>query len=350
MKNSKLGGFTLVEILIVISIIGILTTLAILSFGSTEEISRNNTRLSDVKQIQLSLEEYYKYENAYPSELVFGDKLTGPSTGKTFLNIVPKNPEPRDDGDCPDQEYQYTYDSSTKSYSLKFCLSTDTSNFEAEGYKAVPYGIVSSWACGDALIDSRDSQQYPTVQIGTQCWMAKNLNVGTKIDSPILQSSAVPAIEKYCYDNATSNCDLYGGSYMWDEAMGYVQTKGTQGICPKNWHIPSLEEWSQLSTYLGGNQFAGGKLKATGTTLWVSPNVGATNEVGFTVLPGGGNQVDYENKKYFRNINSVAWFWTSDVLQNGRIAHVWMSSDNAYFSPWSYYTNDQSMSIRCIKN
>lgn len=143
MKKSKSSGFTLVEILVVVSIIGILITLAILSFSSTEEISRNNTRLSDIKQIQLSLEEYYKYENAYPSELVFGDKLTGSSTGKTFLNIVPKNPEPRDDGDCVDQEYQYTYNSSTKSYTLDFCLSMSTSEFEVGDYSAIPSGIAA---------------------------------------------------------------------------------------------------------------------------------------------------------------------------------------------------------------
>lgn len=135
-------GFTLVEILVVVSIIGIIISISVLSFNSTEEVSRNNARLSNVKQIQLALEEYYKYENSYPATLSFGSSLVGSSTSKVFLNLVPQNPSPRNDGSCTDQEYQYSYNSSTKAYTLSFCLSKKISDLEIGNYNAVPSGIV----------------------------------------------------------------------------------------------------------------------------------------------------------------------------------------------------------------
>ncbi len=135
-------GFTLVEILVVVSIIGIIISISVLSFNSTEEVSRNNARLSNVKQIQLALEEYYKYENSYPTTLSFGGSLIGSSTSKVFLSLIPQNPSPRDDGNCTDQEYQYSYNTSTKAYTLGFCLSKKISDFEVGNYNAVPSGIV----------------------------------------------------------------------------------------------------------------------------------------------------------------------------------------------------------------
>ena len=124
--------------------------------------------------------------------------------------------------------------------------------------------------------------------------MAENLNIGTKINSTTggqLQTDN-GIIEKYCYDNDESQCDIYGGLYEWNEAMQYVTTEGGQGICPDGWHIPTDGEWTTLVEYLGGNNWAGGKIKSkgaieAGTGLWKYPNAGATNESGFTGLPGG---------------------------------------------------------------
>ena len=93
--------------------------------------------------------------------------------------------------------------------------------------------------CGDTLIDYRDGQQYPTILIGSQCWLAKNLNVGIKINNGSLSPSNNGIIEKYCYNNDTNYCNTYGGLYEWNEMMQYSLIESSQGICPCGWHIPS---------------------------------------------------------------------------------------------------------------
>jgi uncharacterized protein (TIGR02145 family) len=173
-----------------------------------------------------------------------------------------------------------------------------------------------AWSCGDPLPDTRDNQTYNTVQIGTQCWMAENLNIGTMIPGTTeMENNSI--IEKYCYDNNTTNCDTYGGLYKWDEMMEYSTTPGEQGICPAGWHLPSDAEWTLLTTFLGGESIAGGKMKST-TGLWYSPNTGATNESGFTAQPGGFRYYNggFESKGYnayfwstTEYFGSSAWYW-----------------------------------------
>ncbi|MFP4471865.1 MAG: FISUMP domain-containing protein, partial [Bacteroidales bacterium] len=98
--------------------------------------------------------------------------------------------------------------------------------------------------CGDPLIDVRDGQSYATVQIGDQCWMAENLNLGERIDgSEEMADNGI--IEKYCYDDDPANCETYGGLYQWNEMMQY-NTAGSQGICPEGWSVPTDEEWKTL--------------------------------------------------------------------------------------------------------
>ena len=134
--------------------------------------------------------------------------------------------------------------------------------------------------CGDPFTDPRDGQTYNSVQIGTQCWMAENLNIGEMINgSEEMTDNGV--IEKYCYDNDPANCETYGGLYQWNEMMEYTTTPGVQGICPTDWHLPSDGEWTTLTDFLGGESVAGGKMKETGTVHWRTPNIGATNESGF---------------------------------------------------------------------
>ena len=242
-------------------------------------------------------------------------------------------------------------------------FNTDSSDFY--GYNGIKWVSVwntsdtlADWYCGNQLTDSRDSKSYTTVQIGTQCWMAENLNIGTMINGSINQTQNSPTeiIEKYCYDDNTSNCDTYGGLYQWDEMMQYVSTEGTQGICPTGWHLPDDEEWKTMEMELGMSQSEaddtgwrgndeGGKMKETGTTHWASPNTGATNTSGFTGLPGG-------DRKYvggsFGELATSALFWLSS--ENGSTA--WgRSLSNSYKQVYRLgFKQTYGFSVRCVRD
>ena len=147
-------------------------------------------------------------------------------------------------------------------------------------------GDTTGQPCPGKATVTYEGKTYNTVQIGTQCWLRENLNVGTRINGTQNQSDN-SIIEKYCYDNNEANCNTYGGLYQWNEMMQYINIEGAKGICPSGWHLPSIDEWGVLIVFLGGESIAGGKMKEAGTTHWASPNTGATNSSGFTALPGG---------------------------------------------------------------
>jgi len=147
---------------------------------------------------------------------------------------------------------------------------------------------------------------YNTVKIGTQCWFKNNLNIGALINGSQEQTNN-STIEKYCYNDLESNCDVYGGLYQWNEMMQYVTTSGAQGICPAGWHMPTYSDWYTMTAFLGGESVAGGKMKETGSTHWQFPNIGATNESGFTAVPAGFRYYDGT----FNQIAGYGWFWSS---------------------------------------
>jgi uncharacterized protein (TIGR02145 family) len=122
-----------------------------------------------------------------------------------------------------------------------------------------------------------DGNGYRTVLIGAQTWMAENLKTNSFRNGDRIN-------ERWCYNNDYNYFDDYGMLYSWYAVMDI------RGLAPVGWHVPTEEEWRQLIDYLGGESIAGGKLKAT--TLWKSPNTGATNESGFTAVPGGFRRND----------------------------------------------------------
>ena len=189
-----------------------------------------------------------------------------------------------------------------------------------------------------------ESNNYSTVTIGSQIWMAENLNAGNFI--PDSQSPVDDTIiEKYCYDDDVNNCSLYGGLYQWNEMMQYDTAKQAQGICPEGWHIPSQAAWDTLFTYLGGGTVAGGFIKEKGYDHWLSPNTGATNVTGFTALPAGYRY--YSGG--FNFLSKNAYFWSRT-----------QSGTNYSWSPVLYYNKKleykgcssvlYSFSVRCLHN
>jgi uncharacterized protein (TIGR02145 family) len=190
-----------------------------------------------------------------------------------------------------------------------------------------------------------DGNVYKTVKIGTQVWMAENLKTtkykdGTAIplvtDDKAWATLTRPA---YCwYNNNIVNKGTYGALYNW-------YTINTNKLCPFSWHVPSDVEWTTLTTFLGGEDAAGGKLKETGTIHWKSPNTGATNETGFTALPNGYR---YESGSFFSIGNYGNW-WSSSEFYTGSAYYRLMDYSNGIVSS-NGESNRYGYSVRCLKD
>ena len=147
-----------------------------------------------------------------------------------------------------------------------------------------------------SLTDERDGQVYKTVKIGTQVWMAENLNYADSLKDVVLQDGA-----SFCYDYDSDNCAVGGRFYRWAAAMGLLskynnsradttllKSSNHRGLCPEGWHIPDTTEWNTLIATVGkGNASA---LKTTSAWLFDADSIGAaTNSTGFSAAPTGVN-------------------------------------------------------------
>ncbi len=166
--------------------------------------------------------------------------------------------------------------------------------------------------CGENLIDARDGQSYPTILIGSQCWMAKNLNYGTYTESinagvPHSNVSNDGIVQKYCYNNTEANCATNGGLYEWDELMNYTETEKTQGICPDGWHVPSDQEVKEMEMAIGMSQAEADNIGQRGTDEGAKLQSGGTS--GFEALLLG-YRFAYGS---FAGDGTEAYFWTSTI-------------------------------------
>jgi len=175
----------------------------------------------------------------------------------------------------------------------------------------------------DTFVDPRDGKQYKTVKIKTQTWLAENLAFKTNSGC-------------YAYGNNEDNVKTYGYLYNWETA---------KKVCPSGWHLPSRDEWKTLSTILGGESMAADKLKESGNAHWQKPVSQATNESGFTALPGGYRN---ENGEYWV-IGYNAWWWCSSENDTERAHHILIYGHTPDLSI-SYVNKINGFSVRCIKD
>ena len=170
---------------------------------------------------------------------------------------------------------------------------------------------------------------YNTIQIGTQCWLKENLDIGTKIAGSLNQTDN-SIIEKYCYGDLDANCTTYGGLYQWNEAMQYVTTVNTQGICPTGWHIPQYFELQILKNSAGDNSNI---LKAV--SQGTESGVG-TNTSGFTYLGTNG------------------YIWSTNTYDEAQPQAYYMevlgSTSTIYLGQYFYRPISYGYSIRCLKD
>jgi len=194
--------------------------------------------------------------------------------------------------------------------------------------------------CSDA-----DGNHYAVVTIGTQVWMAENLkttlfNDGTQIPN-VMDNSAWCNLSTpgYCwYDNNISNKVSYGALYNW-----YAVNTGR--LAPAGWHVSSDAEWTILLDYFGGEIVAGGKLKETGFAHWSSPNSGATNETGFSALPGGLRA----SGPGFSYLGYYGYWWSSTDIDAGFAWRRHMGYDYSY-SFRDDFNKKSGFSVRCLKD
>ncbi|NHB68787.1 fibrobacter succinogenes major paralogous domain-containing protein [Perlabentimonas gracilis] len=207
------------------------------------------------------------------------------------------------------------------------------------------------------VTDSRDGTHYNAVRIGYQVWMAENLKYLPSVNPPTITSNTEPCYYVYGYDGTSVNIAknrenyiTYGVLYNWPAAMNGQESSdanpsGVQGVCPKGWHLPSHDEWKQLTDYLGGGFAAGGKLKETSTTHWNSPNTGATNETGFTALPGGC----LSDAKVFDLIGLRGQWWSTSFKGWNWVMTCFMGHD--YSNAWrDQFYKMEGFSVRCVRD
>lgn len=201
------------------------------------------------------------------------------------------------------------------------------------------------------VVTDVDGHVYSTVTIGRQVWMGENLKTTRYSNGDSIGTTYPPTLDifgeinpkyQWAYEGIEDNAIIYGRLYTW-----YTIADG-RNVCPTGWHVPSESEWTELITYLGGEEIAGGKLKEAGLEHWNETNVGATNESGFTALPGGLRG----NLNNFGVLGIRGHWWSATPYAHDPQFVVSMILDDG--SPAAYmehvtYAN-MGESIRCLKD
>ncbi len=211
-------------------------------------------------------------------------------------------------------------------------------------------GVTFNSSLNYGTVSDIDGNNYKTIPIGLQVWMAENLkttrlNDGTSIalvpGQPEWMDILTPA---YCWfdNNDTLYKSFYGACYNWFAVS-------TGNLCPAGWHIPSDTEWQQLVDFLGGNSVAGSGLKEVGTNNWISSNKDATNESGFTALPAG-QRLSADGT--FVGQGTYGGWWSSTEIYSSPLSAAWcrwIDGDSTTVTHSQIYKED-GFSVRCVKD
>ncbi len=209
-----------------------------------------------------------------------------------------------------------------------------------------PPRAVRKFLCGDTISDYRDGRKYPTVKIGNQCWMGKNMNVGAMVPGALsMQNDSV--IEKYCFNNDSNNCNIYGALYQWDELMDYTTVPGSQGICPKGWHVPTDQEILSLEIFLGMDAGVAALMNTwRGTDQGTQLKPGGTS--GFNANLTG---IRYDGGLFYNN-GTFEYIYTSNTYSFNTLLALrrCLSDVDPMVGRYNNTTKTIGGSLRCLKN
>jgi uncharacterized protein (TIGR02145 family) len=198
-----------------------------------------------------------------------------------------------------------------------------------------------------SMID-QEGNVYKTIVIGNQEWMAENLKTSTYRNGDAImnetdagQWSVLTTGASCSYDNNSQNDCPYGKLYNW------YAVADPRNVCPTGWHVPNDAEWTVLTNYAGGVEVAGGKMKSTGIQHWPNPNTDATNETGFSGLPGGIRY--YDGTSQFSGIGQSGYWWSSSQFDTH---NSWSRNLRSYdgFASWETRVKQSGLSVRCIRD
>ncbi len=192
-----------------------------------------------------------------------------------------------------------------------------------------------------------DGNEYDTVVIGTQVWLAENLKTtkyNNGVSIPLVtdntQWTSLSSAAFCWYNNDKSHKNTYGGLYNWWAANVSL-------LCPLGYHVPSLEEWNTLITFLGGKSVAGNKLKATGFQYWYNSGMVITNESGFSAMPGG---VRSSHDGTFNGIRYGGSWWSTTSWSYDNYAYYLGLDYNYCNADLSNWFKKAGYSVRCVKD
>lgn len=286
-------GFTIVELLIVIVVIGILAAITIVAYNGIQDRARTVALQSDLSQVDQQLKLFQAEAGTYPATVSTNCTATPDSATNKCLKVSSGN-----------TISSYSSPSSGDSYNLTITNASGNLSY--------------------VLTDS-------------QTWATKNLNVGTMIAGTATPSNN-GTIEKYCYGDSQANCDTYGALYTWDEAMQYSTTEGAQGICPAGSHIPSDNELKTLEMSLGMTQAQADATGWRGTDQGTQLKSGGSSGLN---VPLAGNRTTAGS---FSGLGADAYVWSSS--ESGSSAwRRYLGSGNATVHR---YTNDKALGFWCV--
>src|SRR5680860_995413 len=396
------SGFTIVELLVVIVVIGILAAITIVSYTGISQRAIAVSLQSDLTNASKQLKLFQVENSAYPTTISCAipdsstNKCLKASGSNAFTYPAPNNSSSPQtftlDAANGTTVYRITNDSTpvavattpitaiaaisgttqsgsvltagaltpsgaTVAYQWQSATTSGGSYTNIAGATASTYTLVAGdWSKYIKVVATATGSYSGTqtsaasavvsdpanwLTIGTQTWAKYNLNVGTMITG-VTEQADNSTLEKYCYDDNGSNCTTYGGLYQWDEAMQYVTTEGAQGICPAGSHIPSDNDIKILEMQLGMSQAQADAVGWRGT------------DQGTKLKPGGSSGLNFLLGGYrlaagtFGDLTVDAYAWPSSESGTNALFRV-LYSGNVTVGR-SVIAKTTGFPVRCLGN